>query len=91
MRRGEGAQTAPAVCPGAGCGSHAMDGEDVVGEIDADGGNGRGLLLSTQTRELMESRSSHRAAWLPNAATARGARDGEVPFIPWGNHENEIH
>lgn len=68
-----------------------MDGEDVVGDIDADGDNGRRLLLRTQTRELMESRSSHRGAGLANAATAWSARDGEVPFIPWGNHEYEIH
>jgi len=58
-----------------------MNGEDVLGEIDTDGDNGHGLPLSTQTSELMRFRTSHRGTWMPIAATARRARDGEVPFI----------
>ena len=33
------------------------------------------------TSELMRDRTSHRGTWMPYPATARIARDGEVPFI----------
>ena len=56
---------------------HTVDREDVLGEIDADVQNGRGLPLPS---ELMRVRTSHRGTSLPTAAS-RSARDGEVPSI----------
>ena len=61
------------------CRIYAMHGKDVLGEIDSNGDNGsHGLPLPS---ELMRHCTSHRGTELPVAATARLARDGEVPFI----------
>jgi len=54
-----------------------MHGENVLGEIDANGDNGHGLPLPS---ELMRDRNPHLGTQLPPAAS-RLARDGEVPFI----------
>jgi hypothetical protein len=59
------------------CVIDAVDGENVLGEIDADEDNAHGLPLLS---ELMDK--THFPSWhsLPIAAT-RLAQDGEVPFI----------
>ena len=55
----------------------AMQGENVLGEIDSSEQNSHGLPLPD---ELMRVRTSHRGTQLPVAA-ARLVRDGEVPCI----------
>ena len=54
-----------------------MDGEDILGEIDADEYDGHGLPLSSEVMRVATP-SWH---WMPFAASLRLARDGEVPFI----------
>ena len=62
---------------GLACRVDAVDGENILGEIDADGENDHGLPLP---KALMRFRTSHRGTVLPVAAT-RQVRDGGVPFI----------
>ena len=64
---------------GLACRIYAMHGKGVLGEIDSNGDNGsHGLPLPS---ELMRLCTSHRGTELLGAATARLARDEEVPFI----------
>ena len=55
----------------------AVNGKNILGEIDTNGQNRHGLPLPD---ELMRVRTSHRGTQLPVAAM-RLVRDGEVPFI----------
>lgn len=55
----------------------AVDRENVLGEVNADGQNRHGLPLPNA---WMRDRTSLRGTWLPLAAT-RLVRDGQVPFI----------
>ena len=70
---------------GIACGIRAMNGKDILGEIDSDGDNGgHGLPLPQKTSELMKSStfpSWHSVAVNRKPHGARLARDGEVPFI----------
>ena len=62
---------------------HAVHGEDVLGEIDANVQNGHGLPLPS---ELMRVRTSHRGTSLPVAATAASSGRGS-PFHSLGAAE----
>jgi len=59
---------------------NTMHRKDVLGEIDADGDNGHDFPFH-KTSALMRDWTSHRGTLMPYPATARGAREGEVPFI----------
>lgn len=61
------------------CGVHPMQDKDVLGEIDSQSHNDHGLPLTSN--QLMRYCTFHRGTDLPVSATARIARDVEVPFI----------